>query len=570
VICFTAVKYKNFLGSGNHFTEIVLNEHRSTLIVGRNGVGKSTVSEAICFALFGRPLRDVPKHKLVNSINKSDCVVELQFKIGSVAYRIKRGMKPQLFEIYENDNLIPAPAAVVDYQTLLESTILHLNHKSFKQVVVLGSASYVPFMRLTATNRRDIIEDLLDIEVFSSMNALTKDDAQTVKVDLEKCGINRVRLLEQRKMAASFVEHMAEQRQALIDKIEDDMLRQKNEQDVILHMQRDLTTSLESYAPVREQLQTLRDKRDGYRSKLTTITNVVKKVQKERAFYEEHDSCPTCEQAITEGFKEARFAEFTKKESDASKASTQCEALIRRYQGEAQACEQSLQETVDIERRLHELHVKLELVHRRMKDLRVSLADAQTPVEPPKTTLALDDIDQQLSVVEAEHATLSTKRVIIDAASLLLKDNGIKARIVKHYLPIINKTINHYLTAMDFPILFELNEEFEETLKSRHRDEFEYNLFSEGEKKRIDLALLLTWRAVAKMKNSANTNLLILDEVFDSSLDASGTEEFLKIIAALETDTSVWVISHKGDQLVDKFSHTLAFEKVRGFSCLKA
>jgi DNA repair exonuclease SbcCD ATPase subunit len=570
VIVISKVRYKNFLAAGNAWIEIVLNEHPSTLIVGVNGVGKSTMSEAVCFALFGRPLRDVNKALLVNTINQRECLVELEFRIGTVTYVVKRGMKPTIFEIYENGTLLDPPAAANDYQVLLETSILHLNYKSFRQVVILGNASYIPFMRLNASSRRAIIEDLLDIEVFSSMNALTKDETTNLRIELEKCVQAKTLIGEQRKMAQSFTEHLEEKRSERIATLEALIAEERAliaaRETSIASMKSDLA----GYDTDKQQLAGVTAKRREYERKLTTIKNVIAKMTKERVFYEEHDNCPQCEQTITEAFKASRIVACEKKAEDAAKATAQCDSLIKKYQRQEEAAEQRLQEATDIERQMHGLEAQLPLMRSRVRDLLNSIEREKQTKPAAAASVDVDELDRQLDILDTSHAALSNRRVIVDAASMLLKDNGIKARIIKHYLPIINKTINHYLTAMDFPILFTLDEEFNEIIKSRHRDTFEYNLFSEGEKKRIDLALLLTWRAVAKLKNSAATNLLVLDEVFDGSLDANGTEEFLKIIAAMEADTNVWVISHKGDQYIDKFAHTLTFEKHRGFSQLKS
>lgn len=569
MITFTKVHYQNFLAAGNAPIEIALNDHGSTLIVGRNGAGKSTMSEAICFALFGRPLRNINKPKLVNSINNKDCLVELEFRIGTNSYKIRRGIKPNVFEIYENGNLIPSPASAIDYQTILETNILHLNYKSFMQVVVLGSASYVPFMKLGTGARRQIIEDLLDIEVFSSMNALTKDDLNSLRVEYDRCTQAQKLIGEQRKMAQQFSAHIEEQRLATIEQLQDKIVGEQREIQAIEDAVTKLKEDLKEFDVDKTNHAAALKKQREYEKTLDAIQSRERKIRKEREFYEEHDNCPTCEQSITEEFKTTRFASLTKKEEDATKAVAQCQALIDKYKVQAEASAKRIEQARDIEFKLHGAEAKLPLHERRLKELKKALSDAQQPVQT-QPTVNVDELDKQLDALETQHAELSKKRLIIDAASMLLRDDGIKTKIVRHYLPIINKQINHYLNALDFPILFTLDEEFNEQIKSRHRDEFAYDSFSEGEKKRIDLALLLTWRAVARLKNSAATNLLILDEVFDSSLDAAGTEEFLKVIGTLEQDkTNVFVISHKTDQLVDKFAHTVVFEKTRGFSTIK-
>jgi len=569
MIIFTKVRYQNFLATGNAPIEIPLNTEPSTLIVGINGAGKSTMSEAICFALFGRPLRNINKPLLVNSVNGRECLVELEFTTQGTSYKIRRGIKPNVFEIYANGTLLPLPASLSDYQTLLETTILKLNFKSFIQVVVLGGTSYVPFMRLSAAARREVIEDLLDIEVFSSMNALAKEDLVNLKAELEKNAALRKVKSEQVKMAQSFTEHIEEQRTHLVANVESAIATtQKTITD--LNEQRDvLLSKCSGYDVVRAAFDVARTKVADYEKTLFAIQSREKKLRKERTFYEENDTCPTCEQPITEDFKYGRYATLEKKEKDAAEAIQKCQSLITKYQQQIDGHRVTLDEADTVLRAVNAIDAKLPLHKKRIKELEEEKQRYLTTVQQPQT-VDVDALQRELTDLAKKYDEFSKQRVIMDAAAMLLKDNGIKTRIIRHYLPIINKQINHYLNALDFPVLFTLDEEFREIIKSRHRDEFQYESFSDGEKKRIDLALLLTWRAVAKLKNSSNTNLLILDEVFDSSLDANGTEEFLKIINTLEHgETNVFVISHKTDQLVDKFSNVIVFEKNRGFSQIK-
>jgi DNA repair exonuclease SbcCD ATPase subunit len=569
MIVFTKVKYQNFLASGNAPIEIELNKHSATLIVGVNGTGKSTLSEAICFALFGRPLRNITKPKLVNSINQSDCLVELEFSVKGANYKVKRGIKPTLFEVYENGKLIPSPASVVDYQTLLEQNIIGLNFKSFMQVVVLGSASYVPFMRLTSSSRREIIEDLLDIEVFGAMNALTKEELNTLKADLDKCAHARELVGDKLRLAQTYTTHLEEQRQQQLDTIDTAITTVEATITQLVDDRAAIDREAATYATVEAAFKIACDKELEYQRLLVTITGKGKKVSKERLFYEEHDTCPTCEQTISDTFKDERYAALTKTEEAAAAALVQCQKLVDKYQTQMATIRIELDQGRELERKAAAIGAQLPVHNARRRELLAQRKQVEAQATQPAEAADVEEIQRQLLELQGKHAELSRKRVIVDAAGMLLRDNGIKAKVIRHYIPIINKAINGYLVAMDFPILFTLDDEFQEKIKSRHRDDFTYDSFSEGEKKRIDLALLLTWRAVARLKNSASTNLLILDEVFDSSLDANGTEEFLKIIAALEADTNIFVISHKTDQLVDKFAHTLVFEKVRGFSQLR-
>lgn len=569
MLVLTEVVYQNFLASGNAPIRFKLNNHASTLIVGVNGVGKSTMSEAICFALFGRPLRNINKPKLVNSINGRECLVELSFRVREKNYKVRRGMKPNVFEIFENGTLIPPPADLKDYQTVLEENILHLSYKSFMQIVVLGSTSYTPFMRLTTPGRRSIIENLLDIEVFSAMNALTKDELTECKANLDKVTAAKNLIAEQRKMAESFSTHIADTRAEDIAKLQAKLDHEEYQIKTKKAEYIELKEADASYDEVRTILAEVQAKGSDFDIKLDRIVNARREIKKERVFYTDHDTCPTCEQPIDEDFKAARIGTLDKKDAVAQKAQDQIEKQRAAVTKQIAEAREELKEGDAIRRDMAAIESILPVHMRYARQIQDDIKRIQNaPVVVPQT-VDMADLDARLEKLEAEHARLSEQRVIIDAAALLLKDSGIKARVIKHYLPIINRTINHYLNAMDFPIMFTLDEEFNEIIKSRHRDDFSYESFSDGEKKRIDLALLLTWRHVARLKNSASTNILILDEVFDSSLDAAGTEEFLKIIADLEKDTSVFVISHKTDQLVDKFANTIVFEKTKGFSTIK-
>lgn len=564
MITFEQLSYKNFLATGDVPIVIDLNTHASTLIVGRNGAGKSTMTEALCFALFGQALRNINKPALVNSVNKRDALVELTFRINGTAYRVVRGIKPNVFEIYENGVLIPSPAALADYQTLLETQILKLNYKSFRQIVVLGSASYVPFMRLTPAARREIIEDILDIEIFSAMSSLAKDELTTLKTRTETLAQQKSLLDEQVRMGESFTAQLDEERDAQLAKIRAAIEQENAEIERLTRTRTDASARAVTYAPTQDAYARAREKRVQLENTYQSLVSREKKLQKEREFYTSHDECPTCTQSITAEFKESRFAQIGNKEHDAQNAKQQCQTYIARYTQQIVESEALLAEFAALKKEIEQIDYKLPIHRRRVVELGIELIKPvqQAPV------VDLDEIRHRItSTVHEQHET-AQKRSIVETASTLLKDNGIKSRVIKHYLPIINKHINQYLTAMDFPIHFNLDEEFKERIESRHRDDFSYDSFSEGEKKRIDLALLLTWRAVARLKNSASCNVLVLDEVFDSSLDVNGTEEFLKIIHALE-HANIFVISHKTDSLVDKFSNVLHYEKQRGFSTLK-
>ena len=566
MIIFEKVRYKNFLATGNVSIELALNENASTLVIGKNGAGKSTMTEALCFALFGRALRNINKPALVNSTNQKDTVVELWFTIDQTKYRIKRGMKPTVFQIYVDDVLLPAPAALADYQTLLETTILKINYKSFMQIVVLGSASFVPFMRLTPASRRDIIEDLLDIEIFSAMSGLTKDEIAEVKSTGDQLTMQRVLLEEQLRMAETFASQLDGERDEKLTALRAAMDATQAQIDTLREQQSEWTTAREAYTEVSAQHRAATEKHSGYTTTHRAIATQEKKLEKERVFFTTHDECPTCEQSITDKFKQARFQVLAEKEAAAQKALIQCQSLVEKYAALVDTHQLGLDADAELQRQIALVSGQVPIHTQRLRELE---EERQATLVPPAAPVDVDAIQAEQQEILEQHTVVAARRSVLDTAMTLLKDSGIKARVIKHYLPIINKHINYYLTAMDFPIHFTLNEEFKETIQSRHRDDFSYESFSEGEKKRIDLALLLTWRSIARLKNSASCNVLVLDEVFDSSLDINGTEEFLKIIHELE-HANVFVISHKTDSLVDKFHHVITFEKQRGFSAIKA
>ena len=566
MIIFEKVRYKNFLATGNVSIELALNENASTLVIGKNGAGKSTMTEALCFALFGRALRNINKPALVNSTNQKDTLVELWFTIDQTKYRIKRGMKPTVFQIYVDDVLLPAPAALADYQTLLETTILKINYKSFMQIVVLGSASFVPFMRLTPASRRDIIEDLLDIEIFSAMSGLTKDEIAEVKTTGDQLTMQRVLLEEQLRMAETFASQLDGERDEKLTALRAAMDTTQAQIDTLREQQSEWTTAREAYTEVSAQHRAATEKHSGYTTTHRAIATQEKKLEKERVFFTTHDECPTCEQSITDKFKQARFQVLAEKEAAAQKALIQCQSLVEKYAALVATHQLGLDADAELQRQIALVSGQVPIHTQRLRELE---EERQATLVPPAAPVDVDAIQAEQQEILEQHTVVAARRSVLDTAMTLLKDSGIKARVIKHYLPIINKHINYYLTAMDFPIHFTLNEEFKETIQSRHRDDFSYESFSEGEKKRIDLALLLTWRSIARLKNSASCNVLVLDEVFDSSLDINGTEEFLKIIHELE-HANVFVISHKTDSLIDKFHHVITFEKQRGFSAIKA
>ena len=565
MILFEKVRYKNILSTGNAWTEVELNRSKSTLIVGDNGAGKSTMLDALTFALYGKPFRKINKYQLLNSVNNKGLEVEAFFTISGNKYVIKRGIKPGIFEVWKNGELLNQDAAARDYQTYLEDTILKLNYKSFGQVVVLGSSTFVPFMQLKAGERRDVIEDLLDIQIFTTMNTLLKERITSNKTEITEIKY-QIDLLENKiSSSKAHNESIRKLKQIEVGKLKEKLREQvefiEAEQvivDSLLDEVAETTKSISDKSNAKkklEELQTL----DG------ELSNRLKSLRKEIAFYEHNDNCPTCKQGIEHDFK-----------SDAVNSNNE------KVQEIEDARKQLGHRSLKVEERLTDIGNTEDAIN--AKNLEVSEHRANRKMalnscsyikndleEAEKEVVAVDsnEIKDQEDGLQSYHNKqnqLFDDKETLAVVSSMLKDGGIKTRIIKQYVPVMNKLIGKYLSAMDFFVQFELDENFNETIKSRFRDEFSYASFSEGEKLRIDLALLFTWRAVSKLRNSVSTNLLIMDEIMDSSLDSSGTEEFLKIIEELTSDSNIFIISHKGDQLFDKFHSVIKFEKVKNFS----
>lgn len=565
MILFKALRWKNLLSTGNYFTEIKLTNNANTLVIGTNGSGKSTMLDALCFALFGKPFRNVNKPNLVNSINNKDCVVEIEFSIGSKEYKIVRGIKPNVFEIYQDAVLLNQDAAVRDYQDYLEKFILKLNYKSFTQIVILGSASFTPFMQLSAADRRAIIEDLLDIQIFSTMNSLVKDRL-SINKDVTVGQKNEIVVLNQRYE---------------LKKEHQDKLNQDNEAKVKEH-ESEIQSSREAIGTLSNEIDLLgkqiatldaivakahenEKKIAAFRKVESQIESKISKIVSDKLFYEHNADCPTCRQAITMEFKEGQLGDILSKEQELTGGLNELREKI-------DAQQKVLNEIRTSEKVLQKARIELATkqtgkagLEAAIKKLEKQIQDLKKPIYESTDGNELESIKKQITEAQDLLRQLLDEKAYFDVAATLLKDSGIKTNIIKQYLPVINKLINKYLSSMDFFVNFNLDESFKETIKSRHRDDFGYHNFSEGEKQRIDMALMLTWRAIAKLKNSTNTNLLILDEVFDSSLDVTGTEELMKILHALD-DVNLFVISHKGDILQDKFANTIRFDKVKNFS----
>jgi len=565
LILFKKLRWKNFLSTGNIFTEIDLNKHNTTLIVGENGAGKSTMLDALTFALFGKPFRSIKKGQLINTITQKGMRVEVEFDIGVNRYKIVRGLKPVTFEVYQNDEMLNQSAEMRDYQEHLERNILKLNFKSFCQVVVLGSASFVPFMQLPGGQRREVIEDLLDLQIFTTMNSLLKDKvannnealdqiANDQKVVTEKIKLVKEHLLEKQNNNEKIVAEKVNVIEDTKDKIDAMAVKLTD----VMNKAMELNKKTVKKDEVTKLIQKMTKYRHQIEAKVALINQDVE-------FFKNHDHCPTCTQVIDEDLKTQKLEH---KETELNEINNNLELLTKKFDEAQTELDEIMQhsatisqltlEKVQIESQISSLNKYVKQLEREINHInQLQEADEDSKME---------DLEAEMAVVAERYNEAMDEKLIYTAASMLLKDGGIKSRIIKQYVPVINKLISKYLSAMDFFVQFELDEEFNETIKSRFRDEFSYASFSEGEKMRINLAILFTWRSVAKLRNSVSTNLLIMDEVMDSSLDANGTEEFLKILHNLTQDTNTFIISHKTDQLYDKFANVIRFEKKQNFS----
>jgi len=564
LISFKTIRWKNFLSTGNIFTELSLSTPGTTLIVGENGAGKSTILDALTFALFGKTFRNINKPQLLNTITRKELVVELEFSIQSNHYKIVRGIKPAVFEVYCNDNLVNQSAEMRDYQEVLEKNVLKINYKSFCQVVILGSASFVPFMQLPASQRRTIIEDLLDLQVFTTMNTLLKEKVQDNtsliqdnendrKIVEAKIKMVREHLKEVQSKNEQFIQ---EKKTALADvekKIEEARLT-KNQLADVIKSKSDYLTNLGSVKNKVEKLKTLRAQMEIKTASLS----------KEIDFFNNHDNCPTCKQEISSEFS-CEIVE--KRENEIKEVESGLTQLANKYE-ETNA---ELSKIIEIDKECDDLRtkashetLKIQMFNDQVRTISKELDEAKK-TSKENSDLKVVDLEKDLTNLSNHYNILQEDKRVLNAAALLLKDGGIKTRIVNQYIPVINKLINKYLSEFDLFVEFNLDEQFNEVIKSRYRDEFSYASFSEGEKQKIDLAILFTWRAVAKLRNSLSTNLLILDEVFDSSLDGNSAEDLLKILQNISRDSNVFIISHR-DTLHDKFENVVKFVKTKSFS----
>jgi len=566
MILFEKIRWKNFLSTGNQFTEVELNKNSTTLIVGNNGAGKSTILDALCFVLFGKAFRKINKPQLVNTTNEKDCLVEIELKIGSTDWMIRRGIKPNIFEIYRNGSVLDQSSSAIDQQKYLEQSILKMNYKSFTQIVILGSSNFVPFMQLTAASRREVIEDLLDIKIFSSMNVIIKEKIRSLKEEIRTLELKKESVKDKVEMQQNFIEELENLSNANINANKEKIANLDKE--IGDYMEENTSNEDPLRALIREQ-----DAITGYAEKLRKLGNLkgkisqkVSTITKEHKFFTENTVCPTCTQSIEETFRINKINDAQNKAKELQSGYKELEEAIKEEEERERQFNNLSEEIRKLTNGISQNNIKINGLQRQIRNLE---SEIQTITENlANRNSEHEKLEQFKNDLKTVYDDLSGKKDLIqyhDFSYSLLKDSGVKSKIIKKYLPLINQQVNRYLQMLDFYINFTLDEEFNETVQSPIHEDFSYSSFSEGEKQRIDLALLFTWREVAKFKNSTNTNLLILDEVFDSSLDGFGTEDFLKIIRYVIKDANVFIISHKVG-MEDRFESVLRFEKIKGFS----
>ena len=565
MIIFEKVRWKNFLSTGNQFTEIDLNRNETTLIIGENGAGKSTVLDALCFALFGKPFRTISKSQLINTVNAMETVVEIEFSIASRNYKVVRSIKPNKFEIWQNDVMINQEANSRDYQKILEQQILKLNYRSFTQVVILGSSTFVPFMQLKARFRREVVEDLLDIKIFSTMNLLLKQRLKDLVTELQEVEYNHKLCSEKISMQSTHIENIKNNADLIIKEKQSnyesnsiELDKKVNNKKLLEENQKGLFTSVEDQIKIESKDVKLKDLR-------STLTEKQKEKDRMIKFLSENEDCPACEQHIDKEFKSQMISTKETEKKEIVDGLTKMEDELNKTKVRLNEISKVTNEIQDNSIQIASLNTSIQELEKYQVKLSEEIKELEKSTIDNSDEEQLKILQEEFEGIEKNRKDLKEEKVYKEASKAMLQDTGIKTKIIKQYLPVMNQLINKYLASMEFYVNFSLDENFDETIKSRFRDNFNYASFSEGEKMRIDLALLFTWRAIAKMKNSTNTNLLILDEIFDSSLDSAGTDEFLKILNTLEGE-NVFVISHKQDVLVDKFKHTLKFEKNKNFS----
>ena len=567
MIIFKKVSWKNFLSTGDSPTTVLLDRSSTTLIIGENGSGKSTILDALTFALFGKPFRNINKSQLVNTINEKGLLVEIDFSIGNKNFTVHRGIKPNKFEILQEGKLIDQLANNRDYQDYLEKVILKLNYKSFTQIVVLGNSSFEPFMQLKQSDRRTIVEDLLDIQIFSSMNGILKSKNSELKNDMGTLEIEKSLYKQKIEVQEDYIKRLKEDSQSIISQKEKEIKQFESNRKTATNTMVALNTEIGTLGQRMINENSVKKKSSDYEKVQSQIELKLHNAEKELSFYQTTSTCSTCKQVIDDEFKKERVIDISKKIDDKKDG-------LDKLQTEIDTLEETLKEYREIGKSIVEKNKELVVVQSKIDSFGDNIERAQKEINTLKNKKKEDSsVEKELKILKEnleqslkDYSELSDRKKLHEYAHELLRDSGIKTKIIRQYVPIINKYVNKYLNELDFLINFSIDENFNETIQSQYRDEFSYSSFSEGEKMRIDLALLFTWRMVAKLKNSVNTNLLILDEVFDSSLDAEGTDSFLKIINTLDANTNVFVISHKGEILFDKFISTIKFAKEKQFS----
>ena len=568
MIIFKKIRYKNFLSTGNHFNEIDFQQNHTNLIIGTNGAGKSTMLDALTFGLFNKSFRQIKKAQLINATNEKDCVVEVEFSVNSRDYLVRRGIKPNIFDIEINGNPLHKEADDRANQRILEENILKVNYKSFTQIVILGSSTFVPFMQLSTTNRRDVIEDLLDIRIFSVMNSMIKDHIRVKKDQIKSLDLKKENLKDKIELQNNLIQKLADQGKEKIKTNHDKINELLSESDSHVSVNKDLENNVTDLSNQQEKFVGADKKLSKLNNFKGQISNKVSTITKEHKFFTENTVCPTCTQPIEESFRLNKINDVQTKARELKKGFNDLEESIKTEQDRERQFKKLSKEITKLNHDISQNNTHISLNQRQIRELE---SEIQTITKQFKDrNIENEKLEEFKGSLNTTIDELSVKRQDIyhyDFAYSLLKDDGVKTKIIKKYLPYINAQVNRYLQMMDFYINFTLDEEFSETVKSPIHEDFSYSSFSEGEKMRIDLALLFTWREVARVKNSVNTNLLIMDEVFDSSLDGFGTDEFLKIIKFVIRDANIFVISHKSD-LHDKFDSVIKFDKLRGFSSI--
>jgi len=566
MILFKTIKWKNFLSTGNQYTEVDFTLNSTNLIVGTNGAGKSTILDALTFSLFGRPFRKINKPQLINTVNEKDCIVEVEFTIGTTEWKVVRGIKPNIFEIHRNGEVLDQASASVDQQKWLEQTVLKMNYKSFTQIVILGSSTFVPFMQLPAAHRREVIEDLLDIKIFSSMNTVIKEKIRQIREEVKTLELKKESLFDKVEMQRNFIEELENRGNAKINDNQKKIANLDTEVDIYMRENSSLEESIFKYIKEQEEVTGAADKLRKLGNLKGKISQKVLTITTEHKFFTENSVCPTCTQEIDETFRLHRITDAQNKAKELQSGYQELEETIKSEEERERQFNILSKEITKLTHEVSQNNTKISGCQRQIRDFESEIQTLTNQLKNKNTEHEkLESFRETLQKTYDELAVKKDSINYYDFAYGLLKDGGVKSKIIKKYLPLINQQVNRYLQMMDFYINFTLDEEFNETVQSPIHEDFSYASFSEGEKMRIDLALLFTWREVAGFKNSVNTNLLILDEVFDSSLDGFGTEEFLKIIKYTIKDANIFVISHKTG-LDDKFDNVIKFEKVKGFS----